>query len=215
MDGNRRFARERGMSTMEGHRLGYAKAKEVVEWCKETGIRYLILYAFSTENWKRSPKEILYLTGILQTLLSEAKELQKEGKAVRFIGDISRFGAGFAKHAHNVEAANPDRPSITVVVALSYGGRLEILHAVNKIIARGNANSITEKEFEKYLWTAGIPDPDIIIRSGGEMRLSNFLPWQSVYSELFFTDTYWPTFTRKEFENILKSYGERERRMGK
>jgi undecaprenyl diphosphate synthase len=215
MDGNRRFARERGLPTMEGHRLGYAKAKEIVGWCKDAGIKYAILYAFSTENWNRSPKEVFYLTGIFKTLLSETKELQKDGGAVRFIGTIDRFGADFVKQVRRLEANNPTQPTMTFVVALSYGGRLEILNAVNEIVAKGDKDPITEKEFEKHLWTDGIPDPDLIIRTGGEMRLSNFLPWQSIYSELFFTGTYWPAFTREEFNGILKTYGERERRMGK
>jgi len=216
MDGNRRFARERGMPTMEGHRLGYAKAKEAAEWCRDAGIKNMILYAFSTENWNRSPEEVSYLTGIFKTLLlSGVKELRKGRGAVRFIGDISRFGADFARRVRRIETTNPTEPVITIVIALSYGGRLEILNAVNKIIVKGDKYPLTEEEFQKHLWTADIPDPDIIIRTGGEMRLSNFLPWQSVYSELFFIDTYWPAFTREEFEGILKTYGERERRMGK
>lgn len=215
MDGNRRFARERGIPTMEGHRLGYAKAKEVAGWCRDVGIKYLILYAFSTENWNRPHEEVSYLTGIFRTLLfSEAGELRKEGGAVRFIGDIDRFGADIATQVRQLEAQNPTEPTMTVVIALSYGGRLEILNAVHKVIAGGNKDPIPEAEFEKHLWTAGIPNPDLIIRTGGEKRLSNFLPWQSVYSELFFIGTYWPAFTKEEFGGIMEAYGRRERRIG-
>ena len=216
MDGNRRFARERSMPVMEGHRLGYEKAKEVAKWCKGAGIRYLILYAFSTENWDRSPEEVSFLIGISKTLLlSEIDELRNENGAARFIGDIDRFGADFAAQARQLETTNPVEPAMTVVIALSYGGRQEILNAVNQIIATKDKNQVTEKEFAQHLWTAGVPDPDLIIRTGGEMRLSNFLPWQGVYSELFFTDTYWPAFTEEEFNGILKLYGQRDRRMGK
>ena len=216
MDGNRRFAREQGLHTMEGHKLGYKKAKEVAEWCRDVGIKYLILYAFSTENWKRSEEEVSYLTDIFKMgFLSEAGELKKEGGAVQFIGDIDRFGTEFAAQARALEATNPADPVATVAIALSYGGRHEILSAVNKLIREKKEGPLTEKEFEKHLSTSNIPDPDLIVRTGGERRLSNFLPWQSVYSELFFTDTYWPAFTKEEFESILESYKSRDRRMGK
>ena len=216
MDGNRRFARERGLSTVEGHRLGFEKAKEVAGWCKDAGARYLVLYAFSTENWNRPPEEVAYLTDMMKTLLlSETGALRGENGAIRFVGDLGRFGAGFAEAARKLEAQNPPDPALTVVIALSYGGRPEILAAVNGLLAEGAKGPLTEEEFEKRLWSAGIPDPDLILRTGGETRLSNFLPWQSVYSELFFSDTYWPAFSKKEFDDMLAEYATRERRMGK
>lgn len=216
MDGNRRHAKELGLPGTEGHLLGYRKAKEVVAWCKEAGIANVILYAFSTENWARSPEEVGYLTDILTVkLLADIGEFRKEGEAVRFIGDVGRFGAKFAQEARQLEAENPQEPSATVAIAVSYGGRAEILAAVNGIIASGRREPITEGEFEARLLTAGIPDPDLIIRTGGELRLSNFLPWQGVYSELFFTPTRWPAFAKEEFSEIVRSYGERQRRRGR
>jgi len=216
MDGNRRFAKERGLPAMEGHRRGYAKAKEAASWCRDAGIKYLVLYAFSTENWSRSKEEISYLTGIFRKLLwSETNELRKENGAVRFLGDIGSFGADFERQARLLEESNPKKPGLTVALALSYGGRPEIIRAANNLLAKKAGGAVTEKEFSAELWTAGIPDPELVIRTGGEKRLSNFLTWQSVYSELFFTDTYWPEFTEEEFLGILKKYGMRERRMGK
>lgn len=216
MDGNRRFAREHGIPTIEGHRFGYAKSREVAEWCKDAGIKYLILYAFSTENWNRSTEEVSYLVSLFKTLLfAEANDLQKEGIEVRLIGTLERFGMDFVKQALQLQASNPVQPAMTVVIALSYGGRTEITNAVNELLAEQHKGLITEKEIEKHLWTAGIPNPELIVRTGGDMRLSNFLPWQSVYSELFFIDTYWPSFTKEELNDILEKYEKRDRRIGK
>ena len=216
MDGNRRFAREHGLPQIEGHKLGYQKVKEVMSWCQDAGIKYLVLYGFSTENWNRAPEEVSYLTDLVKTLIfTEAEELQKEHIAIRFIGDIDRFGQEMADKARDIEAHNPTEPTGTLVLALSYGGRLEILTAVNDLILKGATTPISEEIFAQHLWTAGIPDPDIIIRVGGEKRLSNFLTWQSIYSELFFSGTLWPAFTREEFLTILDEYGNRERRMGR
>lgn len=216
MDGNRRFARERGLSTMEGHRLGYEKAKEAADWCREAGIKYLVLYAFSIENWNRAPEEVSYLLDIFRTVLfSKIEELRTKGSAVRFVGDMSRFDQTMTERLREVEAQNPAEPAFTLVVALSYGGRAEILAAVNKLLAEKKAGPVGEEEFAKHLYTEGVPDPDLIIRTSGEQRLSNFLPWQSVYSELYFTPAYWPAFTREEFEKILAWYQTRERRKGR
>jgi len=216
MDGNRRFAKERGLPAMTGHLQGYEKAKEVAGWCRDAGIKYLILYAFSSENWNRSAEEVSYLTEIFRKLLwSEADKLRKEKGAIRFLGDIGSFGADFERQARLLEESNPKEPGLTVALALSYGGRPDIIRAVNNLLAKKAGGAVTEKEFSAELWTAGIPDPELVIRTGGEKRLSNFLAWQSVYSELFFTDTYWPEFTEKEFSEILEQHGKRERRMGK
>lgn len=216
MDGNRRYARERGLSTAEGHRLGFEKAKEVARWCADAGVRHLVLYAFSTENWNRPQEEVVYLTDMMQTLLlSESENLRGENGAIRFVGELERFGADFAAAARKIEAQNPPEPALTVTIALSYGGRAEIAAAANALLAEGGRGPVTEEEFAKRLWTAPTPDPDLLLRTGGEMRLSNFLPWQSAYSELFFTDTYWPALTKEEFDGILAAYQTRERRMGK
>lgn len=216
MDGNRRFAKEHGLSTLEGHRLGYAKAKEAARWCRDAGVKYMILYAFSNENWNRSPEEVAYLTGIFkEQLFSGAEELRAEDGAIRFIGDVARFGSEFEVQAKHLEETNPKNPSATAVIALSYGGRQEILRAVNALIKEKTVAPVTEVEFEEHLYTAGIPDPDLIIRTSGEERLSGFLPWQATYSELFFVKKHWPDFERKDFEQVLEEYAARERRHGK
>lgn len=215
MDGNRRYAKSQGLPNLVGHQLGYDKIEAVANWCKEAGIGHLILYAFSSENWNRSPEEVAYLIDIFKTkLLADVPRVQEEGGAVRFIGEIERFGEAFAKQARALEGRNPPEPILTIVVALSYGGRPEIVRAANRLLVQKPAGPITEQDFARELWTSGLPDPDLIIRTGGEKRLSNFLPWQSVYSELFFVDTYWPAFTREEFFAILDEYAARERRMG-
>jgi undecaprenyl diphosphate synthase len=214
MDGNRRWARECGLPTAEGHRAGYTKAKEVAKWCRDAGVKNLILYAFSNENWNRSPEEVSYLVDIFNTtIFSEAESLRKENGAIRFIGDISRFGDTFVAQAKLLEETNPENPSITIAIALSYGGRQEIVRAVNKIL-KESKKEVTEADIAEHLYTRGLPDPDLIIRTSGEQRLSNFLPWQSVYSELFFTPTYWPAFEKEEFEKILAEFASRERRIG-
>lgn len=215
MDGNRRWARERGLPTLEGHRLGYDKAKEAAQWCRNAGIKTMILYAFSNENWNRSPEEVAYLLDIFNHIIfDEAEEFRKENGAIRFLGDLSRFGEKFIAQAMHLEATNPKNPSLTVAIALSYGGRQEITRAVNEILKEGKKGA-TEADIASHLYTAGLPDPDLIIRSSGEQRLSNFLPWQAVYSELFFSPVYWPAFTEEDFKQILSDFSNRERRHGK
>ncbi len=183
MDGNRRWAKAAGLTTLEGHKRGYAKAKEVAQWCRDSGVKHLILYAFSNENWSRSPEEVKYLTDIFNSIIfDEAEELRKENGAICFIGDTTRFGEKFAAQVKHLEDTNPKSPSMTVVVALSYGGRQEIVCAVNTLMKQKSGGEVTEEEFSKHLYTAHIPDPDLIIRTSGEQRLSNFLPWQSLYS---------------------------------
>lgn len=216
MDGNRRWAKERGLSTSEGHTRGYAKAKEAARWCRDAGVKYLVLYAFSSENWERPSPEVSYLTGMFNDFIfSEAEELRTENGAVRFIGDINRFGEKFAAQAKHLEDTNPKDPSATVVIALSYGGRQEILRAVNEIVKEHPHKEIGEEEFAGHLYTNGIPDPELIIRTSGEHRLSGFLPWQSIYSELFFVSKHWPDFAEEDFKQILAEYAARERRHGK
>ncbi len=215
MDGNRRWARERGLPTLEGHRKGYQKLKQVMEWCRDAGVTHLVVYALSTENWNRAKEEVSYLMDLFRTTITtEMKHLQKEGVAVHFAGDLSRFPEDLQEQMSAVHEANKRNASSHLWIAGGYGGRPEILEAVNKIIAEG-ITQVDERTFASRLWTSGMPDPDIIVRTGGEKRLSNFLPWQSVYSELFFVDTYWPAFSKREFDSILRAYARRERRMGK
>ncbi len=215
MDGNRRWARELGLTTYDGHAKGYAKAKEVSNWCREAGIKHMVLYAFSNENWNRSEKEVAYLVEIFNTIIfNEAEDFRKEHGAVRFIGDIERFGEKFQEQVTKLEATNPSDPSLTVTIALSYGGRQEIVRAVNKIVSEG-AGEINEEEFAAHLYTHNIPDPDLIVRTSGEQRLSGFLPWQSTYSELMFVPMHWPAFLKKDFDAVLEEFASRERRHGK
>lgn len=216
MDGNRRWAKERGLTAIEGHKAGYVRFKEFVSWAGDRGIKNLIFYVFSTENWKRDGKEKKYLFKLIETAFkNDLEEIKNKNIRIKFAGQIERFSKTVQKVLRDAEEQTASNTGVTVVLALSYGGRSEILNAVNTIIKEGRKGEITEGEFGKYLWTKDIPDPDLIIRTGEAMRLSNFLPWQSVYSELYFTNTYWPDFDKEEFEYVLEGYGSRERRMGK
>ena len=216
MDGNRRWAKERGMPSFEGHSLGYQKLKDALPWIKDAGIKNLIVFAFSTENWKRKETEVSYLLDLFRLILDkELDYFHKEGGVIKSVGKLESFPDDIQKLCQRAEEKTKNNPGPNLYLALSYGGREEILNATREIIKEGiKSENITEELFSKKLWTAGMPDPDIIIRTGGERRLSGFLPWQGVYSELFFTDTYWPAFTKEEFESILKEYDQRERRFG-
>lgn len=215
MDGNRRFAKERGLSPMAGHSAGSEKLKEVMRWAREAGIKHVIVYAFSTENWKRSRGEVLYLLRLFKRMLTkELAAIKRDGFRVRCVGLLSRFSRELQRIMLRAEEETAGLPGPTLALALSYGGRAEILEAANRAFQNGEKR-LDENSFRKYLWTRDIPDPELIIRTSGEMRLSGFLPWQGVYSELFFTKTYWPALSRREFFGILEEYGERERRMGK
>lgn len=214
MDGNRRLAREQNKCTAEGHAAGKEKFFEVVEWVREAKIPHAVFYAFSTENWKREKTEIEALLNLFQ----ETVKILKAGKdrkkiAIRVIGRREDFSEGMQKTIIELEESSVEEADTTIWIALSYGGRAEIIAAVNEAVRLGG--EFDERKFSELLWSAGMPDPDLIIRTGGDNRLSNFLPWQSVYSELFFVDTYWPAFTKNEFKRILSDYEARERRIGK
>lgn len=215
MDGNRRFAKERGLSSFEGHRRGYEKLKEILRWGKDYGVSHLIVYGFSTENWNRSAEEVSYLLDLFRMILSkELEEMKRIGARIICIGERNRFPKDLIALMEKAERETADLRGLTFVLALSYGGRAEIVEATRKLLASGEKD-VTEKEFEKFLWTRGIPDPDLIIRTGGEMRLSGFLPWQSVYSELFFTKTLWPDFSKEEFDSMLSEFSSRKRNFGR
>ncbi len=216
MDGNRRWARERGLPTLEGHRAGYEKLREVVSWATDAGVGTVIVYAFSTENWNRSAEEVGYLMDLFRTVVArEAEEMRKKNARLMFVGDRARFSSDMQDLMRRAESDTTSGTAGRLVVALSYGGRAEIIAAARALCAEGvPAERVTEEVFAEKLWTAGIPDPDLVIRTGGETRLSNFLPWQSVYSELFFTSTLWPDFSKEEFDRILTEYAGRERRRG-
>lgn len=214
MDGNRRWARAHNKPVFEGHTEGYKRLQDVMKWAREAGIPHMAVYAFSTENWNRSEEEVGYLMKLFRSILeNETNKMIEERIRVRFVGDRSRFSDDLRKGMERMEEATSKNFDITLNLAMSYGGRAEILSATNALIAKGQP--VTEEEFSKALWTGDMPDPDILIRTGGECRLSNFMPWQTVYSELFFVDAFWPEFSEEMFNNILKEFNERERRMGK
>ena len=214
LDGNRRWAEERGLPKLEGHRAGREKVKEAIRFVRASGVAHLVVYAFSTENWNRAEEEVGYLMDIFDNALQkELGELGKEGVRVCFVGQRERFTPELQKAMIATEEQTKKNETFTLWVCLSYGGRAEIVAAARALVAIGK--EITEENISNHLWTAGMPDPDIIIRTSGEQRLSGFLTWQSVYSELFFTDTKWPAFSEEEFKTILAEYADRERRHGK
>jgi len=218
MDGNRRWAKERGLNSYDGHSVGYEKLKDITSWAKDLQIKNVVVYAFSTENWKRSEVEVNYLMKIFKKLIfEELNFLKKENARIVFVGQIDRFSEDIQRGIKDIESETKENKGITLFIALSYGGRSEILNAVSGILndSKNKEIEITEDNFARYLWTKDMPDPDLIIRTGGEMRLSNFLPWQSIYSELFFTKTYWPDFSKKEFNEIILDFKDRKQRFGK
>jgi undecaprenyl diphosphate synthase len=216
MDGNGRWANMRGLPRIEGHRRGVERSKEVIEVAGELGLKVLTLYAFSVENWQRPSSEVKTLMKLLEFYLkNELVSLMKKDIVFRTIGDIWRLPEQIQRLIREAEEKTSSNRGMTFVAALSYGGRNEILKAVKKLIYAGiNPEELTEELFNSYLDTAGLPAPDLIIRTSGEMRISNFLLWQAAYSELYFTDTLWPDFTRDEFLLAIQDYQRRERRFG-
>ena len=216
MDGNRRWAKERGLPTFEGHRAGLTNVKTIIRHAIiDRGVDTVILYAFSTENWNRSKEEVEYLMSLFSWAFEhEFAELNKDGIRLRFIGQIERLSENLQRIAREAEEKTAKNTRGTLAVAISYGGRPEILAAANRLLA-DKAATVDETSFRKAMWSADLPDPDLIIRTSGEQRLSNFLTWESVYSELFFTKTYWPAFSKDEFDSVLVEFAERERRHGK
>lgn len=223
MDGNRRWAKARGLPSSEGHRAGLDPLKKLASAfprLKETyGLEYATFYTFSTENWNRSEEEVAFLMSLFEVGFQEIlKAMEKERdstKAIRvkMVGQLDRFSPAIQKIMRDAEERTAKNSGGTAVFALSYGGRAEIVDTVNRLIAEGKP--VDESTFGEHLWTRDIPDPDLIIRTSGEKRLSGFLPWQGVYSELFFSDLNWPDFSIEELESIFKAFEERERRQGK
>lgn len=214
MDGNRRWAKEQGLPSLEGHRRGLDKVKDLVSWVQEAGIKELILYAFSTENWNRSPEEVGYLMNLFEiTFGKDVDDIVKKGARVKFVGQRERLPMSLQKKMDEVEERTKEGTKGTLIIALSYGGRAEIVAGVNALLAQ-NVTEVDEASFRQALWGGEFSDPNLIIRTGGDKRLSNFLTWQSVYSELFFTDTKWPAFEKTEFDSILAEYALREQRRG-
>ena len=217
MDGNRRWARQKGLPLAAGHRQGLEKAEEIARYCKNKGIKIMTLYAFSTENWQRPKKEVSFLMRLFTVFLTrKIKTLQKEKVRLLVIGDKKRLPSFLQKSAEKAERLTKNNKDRTLIIAISYGGRLEIAEAVKKIIKEKTpADKINEKQIEKHLYTSGMPNPDLIIRTGGQKRLSNFLVWQSAYSELYFSQKYWPDFTEKDLDEALEDFKNRKRNFGK
>ncbi|MES2014649.1 MAG: polyprenyl diphosphate synthase [Patescibacteria group bacterium] len=214
MDGNRRWAKAEGLPSLEGHRRGLDKVKELVSWVQDAGIKELVLYAFSTENWNRTPVEVEYLMKLFENAFGkEIDEMIEKEVRVRFIGQRDRLPVSLQKKIDETEERTKGGAKSTLVIALSYGGRAEIVAGVNALLSQ-KVESVDESSFRKALWGGEFSDPDLIIRTGGDKRLSNFLTWQSVYSELFFTDTKWPAFEKTELDAILAEYALREQRRG-
>lgn len=215
MDGNRRWARAHNKPVFEGHNEGYKKLQDTVKWAREANIPHVVAYAFSTENWQRSEEEVGYLMKLFRFILeNETRKMIDEKVRVRFVGDRARFAEDIQKAMVRMEKETEKDFDITLHIAMSYGGRAEILSATNVLLKEG-VTSVSEEEFSKKLWSHPMPDPDILVRTGGEQRLSGFLPWQSVYSELFFVDAWWPEFEQEEFNKIVENFNSRERRHGK
>lgn len=217
MDGNRRWARAKGLPAFEGHRAGAETLKKIVTRAKDVGIKHIIFYTFSTENWSRPKEEVSYLLNLIGEFVEKELEyFNMEGGVLHYVGDLSRFPESLQKILKSSEEKTSQNLGPHVYFALNYGGRQEIISAVRDIVSENpKSENITEAYFTKHLQTGTMPDPDIVIRTSGEMRLSGFLPWQAVYSELFFTDTLWPDFNEKEFDAILTEFATRERRRGK
>jgi len=216
MDGNGRWATQQGLPRLAGHKAGVENVKPTVLAAKKFGIKYLTFYAFSTENWKRPLDEVSGIMTLLSIFIDrEVNNLNKEGVRILHIGHRERLDQGLRKKIEGAIDLTKDNTTITVQMGLDYGGRDEITQAVRKIVASGvTPEEVTEELISQNLYTVGIPDPDLIIRTSGELRTSNFLIWQSAYSEWIFPETYWPDFTEQVFWQMLVEYSRRDRRYG-
>ncbi len=221
MDGNGRWARQRGLDRIFGHQQGVKAVREVIETAAELKIGYLTLYAFSNENWRRPDEEVSALMGIMiQSLSNETETLIKNNIRLRAIGDMERLSQEVRERLFETINLTSHSTGLTLIIALSYSSRWEITMAAKKISTDSrngilNPDSITEEDFEKYLNTSGIPDPELMIRTSGELRISNFLLWQVAYAEFYFTETLWPDFGKDDFYNAIIDFQKRERRFGK
>ena len=220
MDGNRRWARKQGKSASYGHKEGAKTLENIVRYANKIGLQYITVYAFSTENWKRAEEEVKALMMLLQSYLDDySKRADTENIKVKILGDISALSEGMQKSIKKCMERTKDNTGVTFNIALNYGGRDEILKAVKQIARKVKENKIepediTEEMISKNLYTKDEPDPDLVIRTSGELRLSNFLPWQSVYSELLFIDKNWPDFSEEDLDNAIIEYQKRTRKFG-
>lgn len=221
MDGNGRWAKQRGLDRIFGHQQGVNAVRELIETAAELGIRYLTLYAFSTENWGRPDEEVTALMGIMvQSLSNETETLLKNNIRLKAIGDMNRLAEDVRERLDETISLTSVSTGLTLIIALSYSSRWEIAMAARNIssdVKKGTIDPllITEEDFEKYLTTRGIPDPELLIRTSGELRISNFLLWQVAYTEFYFTEVLWPDFGKDDFYNAIIDFQKRERRFGK
>ncbi len=217
MDGNGRWARKRGLPRLAGHKAGTENLRRIIKACVEFGIKYLTIYAFSTENWGRPPEEVDGLMRILEDVIEhELKELDRQGVQIHHLGQLDRLSPKLQKGVLEAVEQTRNNDRLVLNVALNYGGRDEIIHAFRQMLADGvKPEEVTVELVGKYLYTVGIPDPDLIIRTSGELRISNFMIWQAAYAEWYVTPTYWPDFGREELRKALDEYASRDRRFGK
>jgi undecaprenyl diphosphate synthase len=217
MDGNGRWALSRGLPRLAGHKAGTENLRRVIRSTVEFGVKYLTIYAFSTENWGRPMDEVLGLMSILEDVIDkELSELSKEGVQLRHIGRLERLAPKLQKKVLAAIESTKNNDRLILNIAFNYGGRDEIVNAIQKIIKDGiPAEEVTDELVNRYLYTAGVPDPDLIIRTSGELRVSNFLIWQAAYSEWYVTPTYWPDFDKEEYRRALETFAQRDRRYGK
>jgi undecaprenyl diphosphate synthase len=216
MDGNGRWALARGLPRLAGHRAGTDNLRRIIEACVEFGVQYLTIYAFSTENWGRPQEEVLGLLRILEDVIDrELKELHKQGVQLRHIGRLERLKPSLRKKVLDAVELTHGNTRLVLNVAFNYGGRDEIVQAIQHIMQDGyQAEDVTAELVNRYLYTAGVPDPDLIIRTSGELRVSNFLIWQGAYSDWYITPTYWPDFGKEELRKAIDEYMRRDRRYG-
>ena len=216
MDGNGRWAKRQGLPRKAGHAVGAETFRRIATYCKNLGMEHLTVYAFSTENWKRSAEEIGAIMGLLEKYLHESIEkMEKDRIRLKILGDTRALSPTIRGLIDKTDAIAKRLPGcFQANVCLNYGGRDEIVRAVNRFVSEHPGEPVTEESLAQYLDTAGIPDPDLIIRTGGEYRISNFLMWESAYSELLFTDVLWPDFTEKDIDSAIAEYRHRDRRFG-
>ena len=216
MDGNGRWARKRFLPRVAGHRRGVENVRSTVRACVERGVEFLTLFAFSSENWRRPAEEVSLLMQLFTfTLEQEIAKLHEAGIRFRAVGDLARFDARLRELIVNAEAQTASNPRLTLTVAVNYGGRWDIVQAMNRLVAAKPAQSYSEADLAPYLSMAYAPEPDLFIRTGGEQRISNFMLWQLAYTEMYFTDTLWPDFDTAAFEQAIASFHARERRFGR
>ena len=221
MDGNRRWAKEKSMMTTMGHKKGADVLVDTAKYCNEIGLKYLTVYAFSTENWKRTEEEVGYLMGLLGVYLDKfLKELDMENIKINFIGNIDVIDSSLSTRIRNLEEKTANNTGLNLMIAFNYGGRDEIVRACKNIAEKVknnelNVDDIDENLFSNHLYTSGKKDPDLVVRTSGEMRTSNFLPWQITYSEFLPLDKYWPDFTKEDVDFCVEEFSKRKIRKGK